>query len=63
MSRVAEHYHTDTPRFQAGHDRVRTYNLATNRVVDHGSGMEITADELEHGGFDRLITSRKIARE
>ena len=38
-SRVMAHYHQDTPRWQAGDERIRTYHEPDNRVVDHASDL------------------------
>jgi protein subunit release factor A len=35
---VMAHFHRDTPRWQAGSERIRTYHEPDNRIVDHASG-------------------------
>lgn len=61
-SRVMAHYHQDTPRFQAGSERIRTYHEADNRVVDHASGVTDTwTNVMIKGDVESVIMARAKA--
>ena len=63
MARVAHSRLQQTPRYQAGHNRVRTYHEPRNQVLDHASGETATYKSVIDGGdeFGRLIEARKLA--
>ena len=59
-SRVAAHLHKDTERFRADpNERVRTYNIATNRVTDHASGHQCRWSDLV---LSEMIDARRMAK-
>lgn len=61
-SRVEAYFHEDTERYQAGHERIRTYHAADNRVVDHASGMVDTYQSvMEKGAFEDMVKARAAA--
>lgn len=61
-SRVEAHFHRDTERFQAGHERIRTYHESDNRVVDHASGFTDTYQNVIGKTFiDEMVDSRAKA--
>ena len=61
-SRVEAYYHQDTERYQAGHDRIRTYHAADNRVVDHASGYTDTFQNvIEKHAMEDMIKARAEA--
>lgn len=61
-SRVEAHYHQDTERFQAGHERIRTYHAADNRVVDHASGHTDTFyNVMDRDKLDDMVNARAKA--
>ena len=61
-SRVANHFHKDTDRFQAGNERVRTYHECDNRVVDHASGLTDTYQNVMiKGNVEDVILARAKA--
>jgi protein subunit release factor A len=61
-SRVEAYYHQDTERYQAGHDRIRTYHAADNRVVDHASGHTDTFQNvIEKHAMEDMIKARAEA--
>ena len=58
-SRVLAHFHQDTPRFQAGNERIRTYHEPDNRVVDHASGLTDTyTNVIVKGDIEPMIVAR-----
>ena len=59
-ARLYAHYHTDTERYRAGSERVRTYHYKDNRVIDHASGLTVSIKEAETD-FGRLIEARRMA--
>lgn len=61
-SRVLAHFHTDTPRFQAGTERIRTYHEPDNRVVDHASGLTDTYQNvIIKGDIEDMVLARAQA--
>jgi peptide chain release factor 1 len=61
-SRVMAHYHQDTPRWQAGDERIRTYHEPDNRVVDHASNLtDSWTNVLVKGNMEPVITARAQA--
>ena len=61
-SRVANHFHKDTDRFQAGNERIRTYHECDNRVVDHASGLTDTYQNVMiKGNVEDVILARAKA--
>lgn len=61
-ARVERHFHTDTERYRADPERVRTYHAVDNRVVDHASGEQTTYQNvIEKDGIDSLIEARAVA--
>lgn len=63
MERVLAANQQDTPRYQAGHERVRTYHEPDNRVVDHASGLVQTYQEVvEKGNISNMIDARRLAK-
>ena len=61
-SRVMAHFHTDTPRFQAGTERIRTYHEPDNRVVDHASGLtDSYTDVIIKGNIELMVQARARA--
>lgn len=62
-SRVLQSMESDTPRHQAGFERVRTYHQPDNRVVDHESGHTQTyKDVVEKGDISDMIDARLKAK-
>jgi protein subunit release factor A len=62
LSKVQAFYHRDKDRFLAGHERVRTYHEADNRVTDHASDFTLTYKEvMEKDGFDKMLEARAKA--
>lgn len=48
----------DTPRYQAGFQRVRTYHEPRNEVIDHRSGFKDTyKNVVEEGNLHNIIDS------
>ena len=64
LSRVQAHFHTDTERYQAGTERIRTYHECDNRVLDHASGFTDTyTNVIEKNYIDEMIAARaKVTR-
>lgn len=61
-SRVSNHFHKDTDRFQAGNERIRTYHECDNRVVDHASGLTDTYQNVMiKGNVEDVILARAKA--
>lgn len=62
--RVEETRHEDTPRYQAGHERVRTYHEPDNRVVDHASGLTLSYKEVvEKNDIAPMVDARRAAKQ
>ena len=62
MARVAAHFHTDTERYQAGTERIRTYHEPDNRVLDHASDYTDTyTNVVVKGNIDQMIEQRAKA--
>jgi protein subunit release factor A len=58
-SRVMAHYHQDTPRWQAGSERIRTYHEPDNRVVDHASDLtDSWTNVIIKGDIEPVILAR-----
>lgn len=58
-ARILRSLESDTPRYQAGFDRVRTYHEPDNRVLDHASGQKMTYKEVVEGAnLGPLIEAR-----
>ena len=58
-SRVMAHYHQDTPRWQAGDERIRTYHEPDNRVVDHASDLtDSWTNVIIKGNIEPVILAR-----
>jgi len=56
------HFHQDTPRFQAGTERIRTYHEPDNRVTDHASGVTDTWTNIfAKDNIDIMVTARAKA--
>jgi protein subunit release factor A len=56
------HFHQDTPRFQAGTERIRTYHEPDNRVVDHASGLtDSWTNVVTKGDMEPVIMARARA--
>jgi protein subunit release factor A len=56
------HLHQDTPRFQAGNERIRTYHEPDNRVVDHASGLtDSWTNVIIKGNIEPVIVARAKA--
>ena len=61
-SRVLAHFHTDTPRYQAGNERIRTYHEPDNRVVDHASSLtDSWTNVIIKGDIEPMILARAQA--
>ena len=61
-ARLVAHFHKDTPRFQAGQERIRTYHEPDNRVVDHASGSTDTwTNVIVKGDIEPLVLARARA--
>ncbi len=61
-ARVAAYHHRDKERFLAGTERVRTYNEATNRVIDYASGLEMRYKDVMKDPTDMII-ARAMAKK
>lgn len=62
LARVYAHFHEDTERYQAGHERIRTYHEPDNRVTDHASGLQKSYnDVIIKGNIDEMIEARAKA--
>lgn len=62
--RVEETRHEDMPRYQAGHERVRTYHEPDNRVVDHASGLTLSyKDVVEKNDIAPMVDARRAAKQ
>jgi len=59
-ARVAEYYHTDTERYRATDERVRTYHAVDNRVIDHKSGHKDTYGNVIDD-LSGMIEARRMA--
>ena len=61
-SRVVAHFHRDTPRFQAGSERIRTYHEPDNRVTDHASGYQDSwTNVIVKGDIEPVLMARARA--
>jgi protein subunit release factor A len=61
-SRVMAHFFQDTPRFQAGTERIRTYHEPDNRVVDHASGLtDSWTNVVVKGNIEPVVMARARA--
>lgn len=60
-SRLERHFAKDTERFQAGFERVRTYNVCKNLVVDHATGITVRYSEIEEK-IEKLIQARRYEK-
>lgn len=61
-ARVEASFHTDTERFQAGHERIRTYHECDNRVVDHASGyIDTYQNVIDKNNIEEMIAARARA--
>lgn len=59
-SRVERSLESDTERYRAGFERIRTYHEPDNRVVDHASGHTQTYKEVVgNGNIGAMIEARK----
>ena len=58
-SRVMANFHQDTPRYQAGSERIRTYHEPDNRVVDHASGLtDSWTSVIIKGNIEPMVMAR-----
>lgn len=61
-SRVEALFHKDIERYQAGHDRIRTYHEPDNRVTDHASSYTDTyTNVIVKGNMEEMIEQRAKA--
>lgn len=61
-ARVADHFHVDKERWQAGQERIRTYHEPDNRVVDHLSGFVDTyTNVVVKANMEEVIEARATA--
>ena len=61
-ARVISNFHQDTPRYQAGSERIRTYHEPDNRVTDHASGLtDSWTNVIIKGNIDSMIMARARA--
>lgn len=62
-SRVIAHFATDTERYRATDERVRTYHEPDNRVTDHASGKTGTYKKVVlDGNIEDMIEARRISK-
>lgn len=57
-ARVKRHFASDTPRYRASSERIRTYHAERNEVLDHASGERVP---FNGGDWGSLIEARKLA--
>jgi len=61
-ARIANHFHQDKERNQAGTERIRTYHECDNRVVDHASDLTDTYQNVMiKGNIEDMILARARA--
>lgn len=55
-ARVAANQERQKERYQAGHERIRTYHEPDDRVTEHRSGIMVSYREVMEGkGLERLL--------